>query len=246
MAIKGIFFDFGQTLVDSANGFRRAEKDAQDAVFTDMFPGSENISWEKFLTTYRKIRTSFHQKSNFSRKSIWEEVYRCFDRQPDVDLLVKWETAYWETVKAHTRPFPEARGVLETLTGHYKLGLITNTQGQKLDGEHRINLFPELEQFFDNIIVAGEAGIPPKPNPEPFNLCLEWFAIDPDEAVYIGDDWRIDICGAKDVGLQAVWLQHHSIPRNWPEVETDVSIIDNLNQLPGLLHCLNELLQDSC
>jgi phosphoglycolate phosphatase-like HAD superfamily hydrolase len=28
--IKAVIFDFGQTLVDSAGGFRKAEKEAQD------------------------------------------------------------------------------------------------------------------------------------------------------------------------------------------------------------------------
>ena len=36
--IKAVIFDFGQTLVNSADGFRTAEKQAQDKLFK--IPGS--------------------------------------------------------------------------------------------------------------------------------------------------------------------------------------------------------------
>ena len=31
--VKAVIFDFGQTLVDSADGFRAAEREAQDRIF---------------------------------------------------------------------------------------------------------------------------------------------------------------------------------------------------------------------
>jgi putative hydrolase of the HAD superfamily len=114
------------------------------------------------------------------------------------------------------------------------MALITNTQGQKITGTHRISLFPELEKFFRVIIVAGEGEIPPKPDPEPFRLCLEKLNIAAGQAVYVGDDYRIDICGARDSGLHPVWLKHYSVRRNWPEVQTSVPVITSLKQLLDL------------
>ena len=58
------------------------------------------------------------------------------------------------------------------------------------------------------------------------------------EAVFVGDDWRIDICGAKNAGIQPVWLKHHSVKRNWPDVDTDSPIITRLDQLIDLLELL--------
>ena len=83
----------------------------------------------------------------------------------------------------------------------------------------------------EEIIVAGEGGIPPKPDPDPFRICIEKLQIKASEAVYVGDDWRIDICGARDAGLHAVWLKHHTVKRNWPQVEEAVPEISNLNAL---------------
>lgn len=227
MKIKAIIFDFGQTLVDSADGFRKAEKEAQDRLFKDLGLTLK----DNFLKNYRRIRKQFHERSNFSRKSIWNEVYYFHCLAADPDLLEKWESEYWDTVKANTRLFPEAEKILAALNAQYAVALITNTQGQKQVGTHRICQFPELEKYFKVIVVAGEGGIPPKPDAEPFRLCLEQLGVDPSEAVYVGDDFRIDICGARDAGLHPVWLKHHLVKRTWPDLATEAPIISSLDDL---------------
>ncbi len=121
--------------------------------------------------------------------------------------------------------------MLESLSDRYEVALITNTQGQKSTGTHRISLFPGLEKFFPVIVVAGENEIPPKPDPEPFQRCLKKLDLAAGQAVYVGDDYRIDICGARAAGLHPVWLKHDSVRRNWPVVETSVPVITNLKQL---------------
>jgi len=236
--VRAIVFDFGQTLVDSAKGFRTAEREMQLKAFAAL--GLR--VWEDFLESYREIRTRFHVRSDFSRKRILEAVFRHYDREGDAELFVRWETEYWDCVKGMTRVFPEAEAVLAALRCRYRLALITNTQGQKRDEKHRLVNYPELERFFDEIIVAGEKGIPAKPDRLPFRLCLERLGIDPHEAVYVGDDWRIDICGSQAVGMHPVWLQHRLAERHWPAVETLVPIIDGLERLldiEGLIPTVN-------
>jgi HAD superfamily hydrolase (TIGR01549 family) len=230
--IKAIIFDFGQTLVDAADGFRSAEKAAQTKLFANM----SLTLHEDFMANYRRIRKEFHDRSDFSRISLWREVYFYYCLQFDDQLLETWETEYWETVKAKTIIFPETLRALKGLSSKYQLGLISNTQGQRHTVTHRLSQFPELEKYFQEIIIAGENGIAPKPDPQPFRLCLKGLNLKPSEAVYVGDDFRIDICGAKDVGLHAVWLQHHCVKRSWPEVETSVPIITRLDQLLDLEH----------
>lgn len=229
--IRAVIFDFGQTLADSADGFRKAEKDAKEAIYHHLFPTGPDAAWESFLPAYRKLRKAFHDRSDFSRAALWNAVYEHFSATSDPGRIERWETDYWAKVKAMTTPFPETRRVLETLSRDYRLALITNTQGQKVPGGHRIALFPDLETCFDTIIVAGESGIPPKPDPEAFRTCLDKMDLAPRQAVFVGDDWRIDICGAADAGLHPVWIQHHTVSRNWPTVETQVPVITDLNQL---------------
>jgi HAD superfamily hydrolase (TIGR01549 family) len=160
---------------------------------------------------------------------------------PDARLLETWETEYWETVKANSIIFPETIKVLNHLSSKYQLGLITNTQGQQRSGTHRISRFPELEKYFKVITIAGENGIAPKPDPRPFRLCLEGLNVKPFEAIYVGDDYRIDVCGARDAGLHAIWIKHHSVKRSWPDVETSAPIITRLDQLLDLERMLKVL-----
>jgi putative hydrolase of the HAD superfamily len=228
--MKAVIFDFGQTLVDSANGFRQAEKEAQEKLFGHLALSLR----EKFLDHYRQLRKEFHGRSRFSRLALWQEVYHYYCLAPDEALLGRWEAEYWGTVKAHSILFPEAMGVLKALNTRFDMALITNTQGQPASATHRISEFPELERYFRVILVAGENDIPPKPDPMPFKLCVQELGIDPREAVYVGDDWRIDVCGSRDAGLNPVWIKHESVKRNWPEVTPDVPVITRLDQLFGL------------
>ena len=236
--IKAIIFDFGQTLVNSADGFRAAEKEAQAKLFSNLGLTLQ----EDFLANYRRLRKALHEQSNFSRKFLFHEIYYYYCLTPDEKMLERWETEYWETVKAHTSLFPEALEVLKCLNNRYQVALITNTQGQKTAGTHRISLYPELEKYFKVIIVAGEGGIPPKPDAEPFRICLEKLKVTPEEAFYVGDDWRIDVCGSKDAGLRPIWLKHHSVRRNWPEVQASMPVITSLDQLLDLNSLLRTLL----
>jgi HAD superfamily hydrolase (TIGR01549 family) len=228
--IKAVIFDFGQTLVDSADGFRQAERDAQEKIFGHMALSLK----ETFLERYRRIRREFHDRSNFSRPAMWRELYHYLCLVPDEALLSSWEAQYWDTVKAHTALFPEALGVLKALNTRFQVALITNTQGQPVSGAHRLREFPEIEKYFRVILVAGENGIPPKPDPAPFRLCLQALGIQVAEAVYVGDDWRNDVCGARDAGLHPVWIQHAGVKRTWPEVTSDTPVITRLDELFGL------------
>lgn len=225
--IKAILFDFGQTLVDAADGFRAAEKAAQAKLFANM----SLTLHEDFMANYRRFRKEFHDRSNFSRISLWREVYFYYCMKFDDRLFETWETEYWETVKAKTIVFPETIDVLKRLSSTYQLGLISNTQGQRRTGTHRLSQFPELEKYFKVIIIAGEDGISPKPDGQPFHLCLKELDVNPEAAVYVGDDYRIDVCGSLEAGLHAVWIQHYSVNRTWPDISTSVPIITRLDQL---------------
>ncbi len=74
--IKAILFDFGQTLADSAEGFRSAEKGAETRMFEDL----GLASWQDFLSGYRKLRQEFHANSNFSRVALWQAIYLHYGR----------------------------------------------------------------------------------------------------------------------------------------------------------------------
>lgn len=234
--LEAVVFDFGQTLVDSSDGLRMAEKEAQ-AKLLDILEsnGSGRIDPDRFLAYYRQRRAEFQEGSNYSRKSLWQAVGRHFGQEVDPVVFQRWESEYWQRVKEKTRPFDETFAVLEKLSVTYRLAAITNTQGQERRERHRFDKLPELERFFELILVAGDGDLPPKPDPAPFLDCLTRLGLEPSQAAYIGDDWRNDVCGARAVGMCPVWLKHRTVCRTWPEVNDPVPVVLDLNELCELL-----------
>jgi|TARA_B110000881_G_C18477419_1_gene464633 FMN phosphatase YigB (HAD superfamily) len=229
--IRAILFDFTQTLVDSSSGFRLAEK----RVKRNLFSYLGLTDWDEFLHKYRQIRSESTSRSIFSRKTIWQEVCWFFCSIGDEIKLKEWEDEYWVTVDHNTRLFSETLTVIMELSKTYKLGIISNTQGRV--GElrnHGLDGFKIIEPYFQSVIIAGENSIPAKPKHQPFELCLNQLDIEAHESVYVGDDWKNDICGSMKAGLQPVWLKHHSINRNWPEGEFSGPTITSLDKLLDL------------
>ncbi len=229
--IKAVLFDWGQTLVDSADGFRAAEKQAQDRIVHDLALTDQDA----FLQRYRSIRRECHEQSKLSRVTIWREVYWYYCRDAHLETLQQWEIDYWQAVEDHTQVFPEALPVLQTLGRKYRLALISNTQAQTDAQAHRARAYPKLTGCFEQVIIAGENEVPAKPDSGAFKLCLAQLKITAQEAVYVGDDWNNDICGARSVGVHPVWLKHRSVKRNYPEVTDAVPVITSLNELPELV-----------
>jgi len=126
--------------------------------------------------------------------------------------------------------FPESQRVLGELKKDYRLALITNgaidIQRAKIHGSN-------LGDFFDTIIISGEVGFG-KPDPKLFQMALDRLAVAPQESVMIGDSLRRDIGGARDVGIQTIWVNrfnraiadHHPVP--------DLQLTD-LVRLPAIL-----------
>ncbi len=233
--LKAILFDFGQTLVDSSQAFRQAEKQAQDNIRACLDAPDD----DEFIRRYRQIRKTFHEASNLSRVAIWSAVFESFGQSYDACILRRWEDEYWQTVQAGTIPLPDAPEVLWALHQRYHLGLVSNTQGN-CNCPHRVEAFSEIHRHFDAIVIAGEGSIPPKPDPLPFGECLRKLGVSSGEAVFIGDDWRVDIIGARRASIRPVWIKHKLIQRNWPSVPPGEVVVTDLVSLLKIEHLLED------
>ncbi len=100
-------------------------------------------------------------------------------------------------------PFDDAIETLEALRSlGYRLGMVTNgasdTQREKIARW-------ELEQYFDEIVIEGEAGRG-KPDPAVFRQALAGTGAAAHEAWMVGDNLYADIAGARGVGIHSVWI----------------------------------------
>ena len=86
------------------------------------------------------------------------------------------------------------------------LGLLTNLDREMKSICHDLG----LEPYLDFIITSGEVG-EDKPKPPIFLVALERARVEASEAVHIGDQYKVDVLGARGVGINALLLDRHDL-----------------------------------
>ena len=93
--------------------------------------------------------------------------------------------------------YADALPALERLAARYPLVSLSNGNADL----HRVG----LGAHFKAQVSAREAGVA-KPDPRIFVLAAEAAGVAPHEVLHIGDDARLDVLGALEVGMQTVWV----------------------------------------
>jgi HAD superfamily hydrolase (TIGR01549 family) len=97
-------------------------------------------------------------------------------------------------------PYADVLPVLPLLQGMLRLGVITNGNAdlEVIGMDHHFEYKLSSSMF-------GRA----KPDPEIFRSACAAMGVAPQDAVYVGDDLRLDVQGAQGAGLRAVWMNRH-------------------------------------
>ena len=80
-------------------------------------------------------------------------------------------------------------------------------------------------------VLVSEDGGHAKPGATSFRLACEAVRVSPLQAVYVGDDYALDACGARDAGLRGIWLDR----RGLASADHRGPVIGSLNDLPHAL-----------
>lgn len=125
-------------------------------------------------------------------------------------------------------PYPETEQVLSQLSGAYRLGLITDGRGghAKLD---RLG----LEEYFETVLVTPTIGRS-KHDPEVFERALSALSVSPEDAMYVGDDPRVDFRVPNELGMATVRLRQGRYTSLEPE-DSDASPDREIQYLDDLL-----------
>ena len=100
----------------------------------------------------------------------------------------------------HWEVYPEVPSVLQELKSQgYELGVISNFDTRFFKIFRELN----LEQHFDSVTISSLAGSA-KPSPKIFRYALSQHAIDPNEAIHIGDSESEDMEGARQVKILSI------------------------------------------
>eukprot|EP01062_Namystynia_karyoxenos_P066761 TRINITY_DN606_c0_g1_i1.p2 TRINITY_DN606_c0_g1~~TRINITY_DN606_c0_g1_i1.p2 ORF type:complete len:273 (+),score=77.92 TRINITY_DN606_c0_g1_i1:94-819(+) len=127
------------------------------------------------------------------------------------------EAAYavWFARRSNPVFFPRSVDTLKSLRAHgYRLGAITDGTANPMD-------IPELDGVFEWWVSAIEAGAS-KPDSRPFELASRKAGVPCSRMVYVGDNYRKDVLGAKQAGMRTVWVRTDTISPRDPDVALGV------------------------
>lgn len=94
-------------------------------------------------------------------------------------------------------PYADVLPALAELRALLRLGVITN-------GNADLEMIG-LHHHFETVLASSRFGRA-KPDPAIFLAACEAMGVAPRDAVYVGDDLRLDVQGAQGAGLRAVWM----------------------------------------
>ena len=228
--VKALFFDFDNTLVSfeesSIKALKSVTKDILDFV-RENYPSSnldENELFNSLLETSKKL----DEEGIYDRRVWWEKVLKKYNIEAEMEDLYEWTQIYW-SIAGNNQPYEDALDAIEYLKRKgFRLGVITNSDGEWGNKRQRLNKFP-LIPYFDVIIIGGENNIKPKPNPQPFILACEKLNLSINNCVMVGDDPIKDCLAAKKAGLYSILVDRENKVK-YVELYADF-VVKNLKEL---------------
>ena len=113
------------------------------------------------------------------------------------------------------RVAPDTRATLDRLRGAgLRLGVVSNSDGRVEEALVAAGLRDQFEVVLDSALVGVE-----KPDPAIFRAALAALDVQPDEALYVGDLYEVDVVGARAAGMDAVLLLPPDTPQR-PDCRT--------------------------
>ncbi|HUF50637.1 MAG TPA: HAD family hydrolase [Longimicrobiales bacterium] len=216
--VAAVLFDLDGTLLDRRATFRH-HLELQIARYPRLFGGGNA---ERYVSELLAL----DENGTLDRNDFYSSVEQRFGLAPGAAVLLRSD------FKSH---FPELcvpfRDVVATLVDlkarGLKLGVVTNgsvrTQTRKIDG---LGIGP----YLDCIVISEGVGCH-KPDRRIFEIALAQLCTAAFETVFVGDNPPVDVTGAKNAGLRAVWKRDDF----WPEPRDADLVIEEVCSLPAQL-----------
>jgi putative hydrolase of the HAD superfamily len=161
-----------------------------------------------------------HDLSAVRRESIRLALYRAGENP----LLAEPAFEAFFAARQQVELFEDAQPALEFMASRFPLVSLSNGNADL----ERVG----IARYFRAAVSAREFGIG-KPDPRIFVAAAGAVDVRPEQVLHVGDDATLDVVGALNAGMQAVWLNRGD--HQWPhEQQPDVTVRD-LRQLCDLL-----------
>jgi len=238
-----VLFDLFDTLVDFerdrlplvtvAGKEIRTTSAAAHAALRQAYPAiSLEEFYEAFVESFREVNEIRDREG--IEVTAAERFARCFARLglPEVEATASVREAALEAhmgaLAAATTAPPERRAVVRALGSRFRLGLVSNfdhgATARAVLARHG------FDGAFEVTVISADVGFR-KPHPEIFHRACRALRIAPAEALFVGDSLRVDIAGARGVGMPCVWVNREGARLGAGDPQPDHTI----GHLPDLL-----------
>lgn len=216
LRVNAILFDLDGTLVDSSQAYKEAGRAGFAAVGLSDF-NDDRIAFE----AARRLEHGLPIDDLFSKFRISREVEERF--------LPAYLSAYYSAVISKSKPFPNVKETLQSLSQHFPLALITLryvVREQVIDElKHH-----GLKKYFPVVVTALDVK-KPKPSPDALLAAAKKLEVPINECAVVGDS-TVDIQAGKSAGTKTIAVLSGLFSRKELEAEKPDLIIENVSTLP--------------
>ncbi len=232
MMIKAVFFDLYQTLVRYQPSQAELEAAALKSFGIDVTAAALRhpiLTANEFIYRQMAVRP-LSRRSREETMALYSEYQRIVLKEAGINAdekIVLKLLGMMQQAKMDLVLFDDVPAALAGLKKRgLKLGLISNIEQDMSATLERLGLSSQL----DFIVTSQDAGFT-KPQPEIFRYALKKAGVQPAEAVYVGDQYQVDVIGADSAGLQGILIDRD----NYYQEKIDSPKIKSLKELPSYL-----------
>ena len=208
-SIKGIIFDYGGTLDTQGVHWFHIFREAYAQYLPEVAEAQLREAYvygERYLATHRVIEPADDFLAMLEKKvAIQLSALGIENAEINADIATYCDGLV-------RRNMEQTREVLEHLSGHYPLALVSNFYGNIRAVLHSYG----IEHYFGAVIESAVVGIR-KPDARIFGLGVEALGFSPEEVLVVGDSYDKDIVPAHSLGCRTVWLKG----QGWSTAEED-------------------------
>ncbi len=192
--IKATIFDLDDTLYNSTELSTHARRSAIRAMIDLGLPVNFDEAYQVLTEVVKEFGSNyeFHFDQMLKRLGHYSKVY-----------VSAGMIAYHDVKFATIRPFYDVIPVFIDLK-RMEIKICILTDGSAVKQYEKI-LRLRIHDFLDDVIISEEVGIK-KPNPKLFELPLQRLKLQPQETIYIGDNYERDIVPCMKLGMRTALI----------------------------------------
>ncbi len=214
--IKAIGFDLFNTLITVEP---QTLGEAMGRLFKSLTNDGFELDEESFKQRYRQAASRFLEETRREGRETHNRFWISaalnnmgYNVPPGDPRIAEAVEGYFSAFYPHCRLVPGTKEMLESLSGTYRIGLLSNFTHAPAARE--ILKTVGLTPFFERVLISGELGFR-KPHRLVFDRLIESLEVEGNHILYVGDDPESDIMGAIKAGIQPVWttyVRDHHLP----------------------------------